>query len=84
MKFQTAITAKGNVGCSYISQALADQQATEMDNNGCTNCTNCFRCVNCTGCRRCIGCTGCIDCIDCIDCAGCRGSVGCEAVKRRA
>ena len=73
MRYESAKTPRGNIGVSYESQAAADMQATEMDENGCTGCRDCRECtdcINCTGCRDCINCTDCTDCRDCTDTQG--------------
>ena len=68
VKYESAKTAMGNVGISYVSQAKADAQAVEMDeggNRGCYNCTNRSNCINCTVCSNCSGCSGCSGCSWC-------------------
>ena len=57
MIYESAKTAKGNVGVSYASQEAADLQAKKLDANGNTNCYNCTGCDGCTGCRYCTNCT---------------------------
>ena len=40
MKYESAKTPRGNIGVSYKSQAAADLQAVQMDENGCHDCTD--------------------------------------------
>ena len=84
MRYESAKTPRGNIGVSYESQAAADLQAKQMDDNGntnCINCTGCNDCNDCTGCRYCTGChdcNGCTDCHGCNDCNDCTGCHGCN------
>jgi hypothetical protein len=82
--YYTAPTARGNIGVSYRSQEDADENAREMDDNGCQNCYYCIDCRNCKNCEHCIGCAdcdnchGCEGCRSCSDCSGCDDCAGCN------
>jgi hypothetical protein len=90
MIFESAKTAKGNIGVSYVSAEKAVAQAEEMDSNGCVNCYNCYNCYNCSRCSdcyncynclgglRCSSCSDCSDCSDCYNCSDCLGFVSGE------
>lgn len=68
VRYRSPRTARHNIGISFVSQELADDQAIEMDERGCIACVNCSICRNCRGCFDCSGCTGCTGCHDCHDC----------------
>ncbi len=44
MRFESAQTARGNIGVSYVSQEKANEQAQEMDANNCVYCSGCSDC----------------------------------------
>ena len=52
MRYESAKTPRGNIGVSYESQAAADLQAVQMDENGCHGCTSCTDCTGCTDCTN--------------------------------
>ena len=76
MRYESAKTEKGNIGVSYESQAAADLQAVQMDENGCRRCTGCRGCTDCTDCTGCRYCTDCTDCRYCTGCTGCTDTQG--------
>ena len=57
MRYESPKSERGNTGVSYESQQAADDQARQMDANGCSDCSEC------SGCSRCSGCSGCSGCI---------------------
>ena len=76
MRYESAKTAKGNVGVSYASQEAADLQAAAMDKNGCSGCSDCSGCRYCRYCHGCTDCSGCSGCTDCSGCSGCTDTQG--------
>ncbi len=71
--YSSKVSPKHNTGVSYKSQQAANEQALEMDQNGCVGCTDCVNCFNCIKCDSCIECTGCVNstklfsCNQCVD-----------------
>jgi hypothetical protein len=77
MKYESQKTLRGNVGVSYTSQQVADDQANKMDESNCRDCTYCINCKDCINCINCKGCIDCINCEDCTDCTYCAGCIDC-------
>lgn len=48
MQYRSALTRRGNIGISSVSQEIADEQAAEMDASNCTSCSRCYDCTSCT------------------------------------